>query len=303
MSNYFKQLPNVYVRTSSYRQNSVDPYVLAKNIFRRIAIRENLEDIILGFTQYTIRNNDRPDQVALEYYESMQYDWVILLTNNIINMYDEWPMNEHELQNYIYRKYDGDPSGVHHWVTQEVKDNKGRVVLRGDIQVPEDFTYTKYDGTVVAKELLVRPISHYDHEYQTNEFKRNIYLLRKDYLGQFVEEFGTLVKYLPNEETDPDSLSKRSLNTVAEAFIPVKPTYSTNIGQTSSIEFSTQQDFSSKVFGSTAATINQGDTLATGAVVARTTAPSNTAVTATAGQTSIEQTNQYGTSGVADYSY
>jgi hypothetical protein len=301
MSNYFKQLPNVYVRTSSYRQNSVDPYVLAKNIFRRIAIRENLEDIILGFTQYTVKNNDRPDQVALEYYESMQYDWVVLLCNNIINIYDEWPMNEHELQNYIYRKYNGDPSGVHHWVTQEVKDTKGRVVLKGDIQVPEDFTYMKYDGTMVPKESLIRPISNYDHEYQNNEFKRNIYLLRKDYLGQFVEEFGSLVRYLPNEETDPDTLDKRSPNTVSEAFIPVKPTYSTNIGQTSSIQFSTQQDFSSKLFASSAASIKEGDTLSTGAVVARTTAVSKTAITAVAGQTSIEQTNQYGTSGVADY--
>lgn len=301
MSNYFKQLPNVYVRTSSYRQNSVDPYVLAKNIFRRIAIRENLEDIILGFTQYTIRNNDRPDQVALEYYDSMQYDWVILLTNNIINIYDEWPMNEHELQIYIDRKYEGDPSGVHHWVTQEVRDNRGRLVLKGDIQVPEDFTYTKYDGTVVPKELLVRPISNYDFEYEQNEFKRNIYLLRKDYLGQFVEEFSNLVKYLPNEETDPDTLDKRTYNAVSEAFIPVKPTYSTNIGQTPSIAFATQQDFSSKVFGSSEATINEGDTLATGAVVARTTTASTSAIISTAGQTSIEQTNQYGTSGVADY--
>ena len=301
MSNYFKQLPNVYVRTSSYRQNSIDPYILAKNIFRRIAIRENLEDIILGFTQYTIRNNDRPDQVALEYYDSMQYDWVILLTNNIINIYDEWPMNEHELQIYIDRKYEGDPSGVHHWVTQEVRDNRGRLVLKGDIQVPEDFTYTKYDGTVVPKELLVRPISNYDFEYEQNEFKRNIYLLRKDYLGQFVEEFGNLVKYLPNEETDPDTLDKRTYNAVSEAFIPVKPTYSTNIGQTPSIAFATQQDFSSKVFGSSAATISEGDTLATGAVVARTTTASTSAIVSTAGQTSIEQTNQYGTSGVADY--
>lgn len=301
MSNYFKQLPNVYVRTSSYRQNSVDPYVLAKNIFRRIAIRENLEDIILGFTQYTIRNNDRPDQVALEYYDSMQYDWVILLTNNIINIYDEWPMNEHELQIYIDRKYEGDPSGVHHWVTQEVRDNRGRLVLKGDIQVPEDFTYTKYDGTVVPKELLVRPISNYDFEYEQNEFKRNIYLLRKDYLGQFVEEFGNLVKYLPNEETDPDTLDKRTYNAVSEAFIPVKPTYSTNIGQTPSIAFATQQDFSSKVFGSSEATISEGDTLATGAVVARTTTASTSAIISTAGQTSIEQTNQYGTSGVSDY--
>ena len=69
---YFSYLPNVQVRTSSYRTNNVDPFKLAKNIFRRIKIRENLDDIILGFNQYTIKNNQRPDQVAFrtKYFET-----------------------------------------------------------------------------------------------------------------------------------------------------------------------------------------------------------------------------------------
>ena len=72
MSNYFSYLPEVYVRTTSYRQNNVDPYSLAKNIFRRIKIREDLSDIIMGFSQYTIKNNQRPDQVAYDFYGDMQ---------------------------------------------------------------------------------------------------------------------------------------------------------------------------------------------------------------------------------------
>ena len=94
MSNYFSYLPNVYVRTSSYRQNNVDPYFLAKNVFRRIKIREDLEDVLLGFEQYTIENNQRPDQVALEFYGDMGMDWVVLLCNNVINVYEDWPMTE-----------------------------------------------------------------------------------------------------------------------------------------------------------------------------------------------------------------
>ena len=114
---YFSYLPNVQVRTSSYRTNNVDPYKLAKNIFRRIKIRENLDDIILGFNQYTIKNNQRPDQVSLEIYGTMEYDWVVLLTNNIINLYDEWPMSEDELERYIDSEYEEDADSVHHWVT------------------------------------------------------------------------------------------------------------------------------------------------------------------------------------------
>ena len=91
---YFTYLPDVMVRTSSYRQNNVDPYKLAKNLFRRIKIREKLEDVILGFDQYTISINERPDQVAYKKYGNMQFDWIVLLCNNITNVYEEWPMAE-----------------------------------------------------------------------------------------------------------------------------------------------------------------------------------------------------------------
>ena len=89
MANYFSYLPDVFVRTKSYRTGTNDPYVLAKNLFRRIKIRDDLSDVILGFEKYTIKNNQRPDQVAEEVYGNVNYDWVVLLVNNIINVYDE----------------------------------------------------------------------------------------------------------------------------------------------------------------------------------------------------------------------
>ena len=134
---YFSYLPNVEVRVSSYRVNNVDPFKVAKNIFRRIKIRENLDDIILGFTQYTIKNNQRPDQVALEIYGDMDLDWVVLLTNNIINLYDEWPMSEDELERYIDSEYEEEADSVHHWVTQRITDIKGRTLIKADRTVPE----------------------------------------------------------------------------------------------------------------------------------------------------------------------
>ena len=105
MSKYFSYFPDVYVRSSSYRNNNVDPHVLAKNLFRRIKIRENLDDIILGFSQYTIRNNQRPDGVAFDFYGNSGYDWIVLIVNNIINLYSEWPMTEDELYKMCEEAY------------------------------------------------------------------------------------------------------------------------------------------------------------------------------------------------------
>ena len=159
MSKYFSYLPNVYVRTSSYRKSNVDPFSLAKNIFRRIKIREELDDVILGFQQYTVKNNQRPDEVALDAYGDMKLDWVVLLCNNIINLYDEWPMSEDELERYIESEYEEEADSVHHWVTQEVKDTKGRVLLKAGREVPENFTYRRLDGTYLPKDTVIRPIS------------------------------------------------------------------------------------------------------------------------------------------------
>ena len=284
---YFSYLPNVQVRTSSYRTNNVDPYKLAKNIFRRIKIRENLDDIILGFNQYTIKNNQRPDQVSLEIYGTMEYDWVVLLTNNIINLYDEWPMSEDELERYIDSEYEEDADSVHHWVTQKITDAKGRTLMRDGRIVSEDFTYTRPDGTAIPKEDLVRPISVYDYESEKNDFKRNIYLLRKEYVSGFIEEFSNLVDYLPNDEVDFDTQTKKTKDSVQEQFISVKETYSTNIGQSSSIDFASEADYSSRTFDTSAATIGEGDVLADGSTVVTTGVAG---VSSNIGTT----TNQYG---------
>ena len=284
---YFEYLPNVEVRVSSYRTNNVDPFKLAKNIFRRIKIRENLDDIILGFSQYTIKNNQRPDQVALEIYGDMDLDWVVLLTNNIINVYDEWPMSEDELERYIDSEYDEDANSIHHWVTQKILDSRGRTLVKEGRVVSENWSYTRPDGTAIPKDQIVRPISVYDHESQQNDYKRNIYLLRKEYINGFVEEFANLVEYLPNAEVDTESQIKRSKNTVQEQFISVKPTYSTNIGQSSSVDFASEADYSSRTFDTSAASINEGDVLADGSTVVTT---GTAGVSSDVGTT----TNQYG---------
>ena len=288
MSKYFSYLPDVYVRSSSYRNNNVDPHVLAKNLFRRIKIRENLDDIILGFSQYTIRNNQRPDGVAFDFYGNSGYDWIVLIVNNIINLYSEWPMTEDELYKMCEEAYG--PTKVedtHHWETQRITDIRGRTVVKGGLEVPEDWTYRRYDGTFVEKADLVVPITNYEYEYKLNEYKRNIYLLKEDYIPGFIEEYQSLVRYLPGDEVDIETQRKRSTGVVEETYTGVKPTYSTNIGLTSNIEFASQADYSSKEFTTSEATIGEGQSLADG---------STTVTTSTTSDSNTTTTNQYGSS-------
>ena len=80
---YFRSLPNVKVRIKSTRNNNVEPYVVAKNIFRRIKLVDEIQGNVLGFEQYTIGNDVKPYQVANNVYGNSQYDWIIMLCNNI----------------------------------------------------------------------------------------------------------------------------------------------------------------------------------------------------------------------------
>ena len=299
MANYFSYLPDVFVRTSSYRTGSNDPYVQAKNLFRRIKIRDDISDIILGFEKYIIQHNERPDQIADRVYGNVEYDWVVLLTNNIINVYDEWPMTEEEMYSMMVRKYGKDHvESIHHWETQEIKSTRGDVVLRAGFEVPQDFVYRRPDGTNIPREELVRPISNYDYESQLNDYKRGIHVLKPQYIDAFVEEFETLVEYLPSNEVDPATGIKKTVNIVAEAFTNVRPTYQTLVGQTPSIEFASQQEFTSRNFGSTDPTISEGDVLADGSTVAVTVSTGQTSATVEqAGEMTQTEVNQYGSAG------
>jgi hypothetical protein len=281
MSEYFQSLPNVRVRIKNTRSNNVEPYVVAKNIFRRVKLVDDISKVILGFQQYTVQNNERPDQIAYEVYGDSAYDWVVLLCNNVTNVYQEWPMSEAELFKYVVDNY-GNPDGVHHYETLEIRDDFGNVILKEGIEVNQNFTYFRPDGNAVPNVMI--PISNYEHEKKINDYKSNIWLVRPAYIEEFVEEFRALAAYAPHDEIDEDGV-KTSYKIVEETFINSKDVYSTRYGFTSTLEFASQQELVNKIITTTrtesGAVTRTIDTSNTGVndsgVVAGTTDSSSTA--------------------------
>ena len=249
MSKYFSYLPNVYVRLDSIRKQGVDPYVQAKNIFRRIKIRSDLQGAALGFQQYSIGSNERPDEVAQKAYGDPTLDWVILICNNIINIYDEWPMHEQELMDYCAKKY-SKAEGIHHYETLEYKNPKGDILVEAGIQVNHNYTFTDWEN--ITHTDLVMPISNYEHEVANNEYKRNIYLLKPPYLTDFIAEFQELVSYLPNEEVREDEL-KKTFAVIDENYLTKKSSYTSDIGRIAVTKKAAMQDFADRVFAVTSA--------------------------------------------------
>ena len=140
---YFRQLPNLDYPSLSNDRSSVYDYETVKNIFKRAIIRNDIFDEITAFTKYSVRGDERPDQVADRMYNDPTLDWVVLTTNNIIHVRDEWPMGNQDFLTYLNDKYTAEElANIHHYETEVVRDSNGRLIQLSGITVPEGHSVT-----------------------------------------------------------------------------------------------------------------------------------------------------------------
>jgi len=191
---YFRELPDIEYQSPFADSNSSQNYVRAKNLFRRVKLRDDLKNVFTLFNKYQIPEGARPDIVAEAVYGRADYDWVVLMTAGIVNVRDEWPLSNRDLYRYAENIYGEDLNAVHHYETKEVKDSNGRLILPAGKVVDSTFTIqnpSDYRATLNP----VIGISNYEYETIKNEEKRSIYLLRPDYLQQYLNDMKKIMYY------------------------------------------------------------------------------------------------------------
>ena len=192
---YFRELPDVEYQSPFATRISSSSYVKAKNIFRRMKIRDDLQNIFTVFDKYEIREGARPDTIAEEFYGKSDLDWVVLLSANIINVRDQWPLSSRDLYEYTVSKYGLENiNRVHHYETKEVKNSDGNIVLPKGKTVDKDF---KIPNPNLDRDIInpVVAISNYAYETRENQKKETIYLLKPSYLQQFLNDMRTEMVY------------------------------------------------------------------------------------------------------------
>jgi hypothetical protein len=172
-TNYFSYFPTIdYYCPGGCKKVTTD-------IFKRVKFREINRTINSSvFYKYTIQDGERPEDIAERYYGDTQYYWIILYANNIINPYAQWPRSYREFEKYIVSKYGSvesvsdttDESAVHHY-----EDDEGNWITKAN-----------WDGT------LSKRISIYDYEYNLNEDKKEINIVKVEYLRQIINEMNEL---------------------------------------------------------------------------------------------------------------
>jgi|TARA_Y100000052_G_scaffold23832_1_gene25911 hypothetical protein len=206
---YFRQLPNLDYPSLSNDRSSVYDYETVKNIFKRAIIRNDIFDEVTAFTKYSVQGDERPDQVADTMYDDPTLDWVVLTTNNIIHVRDEWPMGNQDFLTYLNDKYTAEElANIHHYETEVVRDSNGKLIQLSGITVPEGHSVTFVDNGVLRTESKIKSFSFLEHETNLNDAKRNINILRPEYLNLFLEEFGDIMEYKPSRQFVNKNLKK-----------------------------------------------------------------------------------------------
>ena len=169
---YFINFPTLMYDPVSNGDNAK----LVTNILKRVRMRVNMKKNVVMLDQYEIKENETPEIVADKHHGSSYYHWVVMILNNVSDVYHDWPKSTRQIQKYLQTKYtDAQMSEVHHY---EIGQSSGDSTIK--IQVPQ--------GTSGAT-----TVTNYEYEVAKNDARREIDLLRNDYLGFFVDEFESLV--------------------------------------------------------------------------------------------------------------
>jgi hypothetical protein len=200
MASYFRQVPDFQYVSRLPDSQSISDYITVKNLFKRGKLREDIFGNLQFFTKYKIIGNERPDNVAYKVYNDETLDWVILLSNNILNVQTEWPLTQQGFDNFLLEKYGSydQINAIHHYETNEIKNTNGITIIPAGLRVPSNFTTTYYD-TILERQVtqtnFTKAITNFDYEQKLQDDRRNIFVLKPTYLNVVFNDMDEIMPY------------------------------------------------------------------------------------------------------------
>ena len=176
---YFSKFP-----VFAYDIKNNENYKLLPDILRRVKLRTLVKSGGMLFDKYDVKEGEKPEDVAFKWFGDAELHWVILMTNNITDRYYGWPMNSVQFAEYLTDKYGaGNEDAIHHY---EVTQDSGRTSGKG----PSDYSHKV---EVNSDTDNASSVSNREYEERIQDTKRQIQLLNKSFLGDFIAEFDRLI--------------------------------------------------------------------------------------------------------------
>ena len=165
---YFEMFPSIL-----YSAKGDGKFTVMKDILSRVKLIAKVKENILGFDYYDVKDGETPEMIAHKYYGDVNLHWVVMVTNDIIDYYEDWPMSVQRFEQFVFDKYDN-PQGIHHY---EITQTSGDTSVTIDV----GMNITDYPSATA--------ISNYQYEDKLQEKKRQIRLITPEYIDDFVKEF------------------------------------------------------------------------------------------------------------------
>jgi hypothetical protein len=200
MSSYFQRVPD-FNYVSRLPDSKIGDYIRVKNLFKKGKLREDIFQNLAFFEKYKIVGDDRPDNVAFEVYKDSSLDWIVLLSNNVLNVQSEWPLPQTDFDRFVldkYGDYDTLYNGIHHYETEEVKNRQGVTIVPAGLQVDSSYSVSYYDfftDLQVTTGNLAIPVTNYEYEEKVENDKRNIFILKPRYLNIVFDDMEEIMQY------------------------------------------------------------------------------------------------------------
>tara|TARA_S200000501_G_scaffold349445_1_gene365539 strand:- start:1423 stop:2094 length:672 start_codon:yes stop_codon:yes gene_type:complete len=218
MSNYFKQIPD-FEYVSRLPDAKISDYIAVKNLFKKGELRPDIFQDLATFQKYQIKGDDRPDNVAQDFYQDSSLDWLVLTCNNVVNIQTEWPLTQRDFDRFLLDKYGtyADLESIHHYETVELKNSKGVVMLEKGLEVESDFSFSYYDWWLKEQKTIisanaVTSVTNYQYEEKIEDDKRNIFLLKTRYLGLVMDDMEDMMTYKKGSTQYVDETLKKAEN-------------------------------------------------------------------------------------------
>jgi len=151
---------------------------LTPNILKRIAVRANIKTTTSLFDTYDVKEGETPEMIADKLYGNPEFHWVVLMMNDVVDRYHQWPMSRRQFLAHLNDKYTN-VDGVHHY---EISQSSGDTNIKINI------------GTSNTDHPTATAITNREYEQERQDSLRKIRLLDPDFIDDFVTEFEILLE-------------------------------------------------------------------------------------------------------------
>ena len=165
---YFKYFNKINYDVRGVKNNV--NFDVITNILERVRLKLNFIQNQAFFVQHHIIDGETPEFLAYSYYGDTELHWIILYAQQATNPYYDWPLIYFDLKKFVDKKYCvANINAIHHY---------------------EDADGYEVDSTAAG----AAAVTHFIHEETLNDAKRNLTVIRSEYVSNVVNEFKKLLK-------------------------------------------------------------------------------------------------------------